>query len=74
MMDGRDGQSVYSRGMSVRSKISKALTIKSKGTSIVNYGRNRASVRSKFGGASDAVNEAAKEKTGVMQRVAVQLR
>ena len=38
MMDGRDGQSVYSRGMSIRSKLSKALSIKSKGTSLVMYG------------------------------------
>ena len=34
-MDGRDGQSVYSRGMSITSKLSKALSIKSKSTSIV---------------------------------------
>lgn len=41
MLDGRDGQSVYSRGMSIRSKLSKALSIKSKGTSIVAYGQRR---------------------------------
>jgi len=39
MMDGRDGSSVYSRGMSVRSKVSRALSIKSKGTSLVMYGK-----------------------------------
>ena len=36
-MDGRDGTSVYSRGMSIRSKLSKALSIKSRGTSLVRY-------------------------------------
>jgi len=41
MMDGRDGGSVYSRGMSIRSKLSKALSIKSKGTSLVMYGNRR---------------------------------
>lgn len=48
-MDGRDGQSVYSRGMSIRSKISKALSIRSKGTSIVNYGKNRRSTHRGLG-------------------------
>lgn len=43
MMDGRDGGSVYSRGMSVRSKVSQALSIKSKNTSIVMYGRKASS-------------------------------
>lgn len=38
-MDGREGGSVYSRGMSIRSKLSKAISIKSKGTSLVMYGR-----------------------------------
>lgn len=38
-MDGREGMSVYSRGMSIRSKLSKALSIKSKGTSLVQYGK-----------------------------------
>ena len=39
LMDGRDGGSVYSRGMSIKSKLSKALSIRSKGTSMVMYGR-----------------------------------
>ena len=37
-MDGRDGQSVAGRGMTINSKLSKALSIKSKSTSIVMYG------------------------------------
>lgn len=45
-MDGRDGQSVYSRGMSIKSKLSKALSIKSKGTSIVRYGRKNTAMSS----------------------------
>jgi len=54
MMDGRDGStSVYSRGMSIHSKISKALSIRSKGTSLVNYGKNRNSVRSRLGAAAN---------------------
>ena len=78
-LDGRDGTgSVYSRGMSIHSKMSKALSIKSKGTSIVNYGTNkRLSVRSGLGGQSENQQEkqaAADKKTGAMQRVAVQLR
>jgi hypothetical protein len=40
-MDGRDGTSVYSRGMSVRSKLSRALSIKSKSTSMVIYGKHK---------------------------------
>jgi len=69
MMDGREGQgSVYSRGMSIRSKLSKALSIKSKGTSIVQYGRRKSS-RAKQPEAAEQ-----QEKAGAMQRVAVQLR
>ena len=53
-LDGRDGtNSVYSRGMSIHSKLSKALSIKSKGTSIVNYGKNRLSMRSGIGNQSE---------------------
>ena len=66
-MDGRDGQSVYSRGMSIRSKLSKALSIKSKGTSLVMYGRKNT-------GMSGAAAEQNQNKAGAMQRVAVQLR
>ena len=40
--------------MSIRSKLSKALSIKSKGTSIVNYGgKNRLSMRSGIGNTSE---------------------
>jgi len=46
LMDGRDGTSVYSRGMSIRSKLSKALSIKSRGTSLVKYGMRQGSMRS----------------------------
>ena len=62
-LDGRDGTtSVYSRGMSVGSKLSKALSIKSKGASIVKYGQ-RTSMRS-LGttGAQNQANEAKEEK------------
>ena len=52
--------------------MSKALTIKSKGTSIVQYGRNRASTKNFKGLQPD--QGAANEKAGTMQRVAVQLR
>lgn len=54
-LDGRDGTgSVYSRGMSIRSKLSKALSIKSKGTNMVSYGgKNRLSMRSGFGANSE---------------------
>ncbi len=74
MMDGRDGTSVYSRGMSIRSKLSKALSIKSRGTSLVRYRQNSlrsANLNSQKGGADPAANQ---EKAGAMQRVAVQLR
>jgi len=67
MMDGRDGTSVYSRGMSVRSKVSQALSIKSRNNSIVMYGR-KTSNRPKPG----TVEEAGKD--GAMKRIAVQLR
>ena len=56
--------------MSIRSKLSKALSIKSKGTSLVMYGR-KSSTKSRLG---DKANEANQEKAGAMQRVAVQLR
>lgn len=68
-LDGRDGtNSVYSRGMSIGSKLSKALSIKSKGNSIVKYGQ-RTSMRSlKSGGAQNEANE---EKAQALQRIAV---
>jgi hypothetical protein len=58
MMDGRDGNgtSVYSRGLSIRSKLSKALSIKSKGTSLVMYGN-----RGNTSGAPKALGEVAAE-------------
>jgi len=65
MMDGRDGQgSVYSRGMSIRSKLSKALSIKSKGTTLVGYGQRRSTQVS-------TANNTNQEKAGAMQRIAV---
>ena len=71
-MDGRDGQSVYSRGMSIHSKLSKALSIKSKGTSLVSYGQRKST---RFNRESGTMGEQAnQEKAGAMQRVAVQLR
>ena len=68
-MDGRDGSSVYSRGMSIRSGLSRALSIKSKGTSLVQYGQRR---MSSAAGSESA--QAKHDKAGAMQRVAVQLR
>jgi len=62
-MDGRDGQSVYSRGMSITSKLSKALSIKSKGTSLVMYGQRRSTRLKADGGAAD---QAKQEKAGAM--------
>ena len=35
LMDGREGTSNYSRGMSIRSKLSRAISIKSRNTSMV---------------------------------------
>ena len=59
-LDGRDGtNSVYSRGMSIGSKLSKALSIKSKANSIVKYGQ-RTSMRSL--GAGSAQNKEANEE------------
>ena len=43
LMDGRDRDSTYSRGMSIRSGLSRALSIKSRGTSMVLYSRNNQS-------------------------------
>ena len=65
MMDGRDGQSVYSRGMSIHSKLSKALSIKSKGTSIVMYGQRR-STKLTGGAGGEAAAAANQEKAGAM--------
>lgn len=39
-MDGRDGNSVYSRGMSIHSRLSRPMSIRSRGTSIVQYSTN----------------------------------
>ena len=63
-MDGRDNQSQLS--MSIRSKLSRAISIRSKNTSIVQYG----------GAKLRKVDDPSpgREKAGVMQRVAVQLR
>ena len=63
-MDGRDGGSTYSRGMSIRSGLSRALSIKSKGTSLVQYSRKDQTNNNQEGLA---------EKAGAMQRIAVQL-
>ena len=43
MMDGREGTSNYSRGMSIRSKLSRAISIKSRNTSLVQYGQRKMS-------------------------------
>ena len=62
LMDGRDGGSTYSRGMSIRSGLSRALSIKSKGTSLVQYSRKDQTNNNQEGLA---------EKAGAMQRIAV---
>ena len=64
LMDGRDGGSTYSRGMSIRSGLSRALSIKSRGTSMVRYSSNNLTTNNQEGLA---------DKAGAMQRIAVQL-
>ena len=72
MMDGREenSASLYSKGMSIRSKLSRALSIKSKNTNMVIYSKQK-----KFGSGVEGVMESTNlEKAGAMQRLAVQLR
>jgi len=68
MMDGRDGQSNYGRGMSIKSKLSRNLSIKSKLNTMVTYGRSSG----KMSGGQNDEKEAG--KANAMQRVAVTLR
>ena len=67
MMDGREGQSALGNGMSIRSKLSRNLSIKSRNTSLVQYGRKQL-------GSTTGTDSAAVQNAGALQRVAVQLR